>query len=154
MKEETKDEMILVGLLAFIVAVVVTGCHARPATHMPNGHVLTPVEAVRDDAYSTETLTASTHYAFAPEPKKKAPFDTRAAREGFAKTDVRSCGATIDGHARVTFAPDGTVASVTVDWPVDITAPARECVRAQLAKVRITEFEGPAVTLGTTWRAR
>ena len=80
-------------------------------------------------------------------------FDKRAAREALAKVDATKCGATKDGHAKVTFAVDGTVSKVDVDWPSDLAPATRECVKTEFAKARILAFDGQPITLGTSWRA-
>ena len=100
-----------------------------------------------------EIFHVSTAYAFEPEKVEQGPFDKRAAREALAKVDVTKCGASTDGHAKVTFAPDGATSKVDVDWPTDLAPAIRECVRGELAKARVLAFDGQPITLGTTWRA-
>lgn len=100
-----------------------------------------------------QILHVTTAYAYAPEKVEQGPFDKRAAREALATADVTRCGAATNGHAKVTFANDGTVSKVDVDWPHDLSPAVRECVRAELAKARVFAFDGQPITLGTSWRA-
>jgi hypothetical protein len=100
-----------------------------------------------------EILHVSTAYAYQPEKVEQGPFDKRAARDALTRVDVSKCGATEDGHAKVTFESDGTVSKVDVDWPSDLSPATRECVRAEMTKARVFAFDGQPITLGTSWRA-
>lgn len=137
-----------------IVALAPAGCYQRAATHSPDGLIQTSAPLPEEEPAGSGTIRATTAYAYAPEPKELPPFDARAAREAFGRGSVAACGSPFDGHAKVTFAPDGTVAKVVVDYPFDLPAEVRTCIVTELARIRITAFGGPAVTLGTSWRAR
>jgi hypothetical protein len=129
------------SLIAALALFSLSGCFTARGTR---------VEAPKQ---KEEILHVSTAYAYEPERVEQGPFDKRAAREALAKVDVTKCGATKDGHAKVTFAIDGTVSKVDVDWPQDLTPATRECVSAELRKARVFAFDGQPITLGTTWRA-
>lgn len=146
MKAMTTCLAITLGIVAL------AACQHRPATHMPRGYIVaTKVEPVDEEAY--ELMTVTTAPAYAPEKQVAPPFDTRAAREAFARTDVSACALEEDGHAKVTFAPDGTVMRVVVDHPYDLATASRDCVGGALSQVRIAAFAGNAITIGTTVRA-
>lgn len=106
-----------------------------------------------EPAHPNEVIHVTTAYAYAPEKVEQGPFDKRAARESLAKVDVTKCGATTNGHAKVTFGNDGSVTKVDVDWPHDLAPAIRECVRTEFAKARVFAFDGQPITLGTSWRA-
>lgn len=141
-------------LVVVLGALAIAGCHERPATVSPTGVIHTSAPPPDEDAEGQGTITATTAYAYAPEAKKLGPFDPRAAREAFARVDVRSCGASTDGHAKVTFGPEGTVTKIVVDYPFDLPLATSTCIARELAKVGVDAFDGAAVTLGTSWRAR
>ena len=139
------------SLIALAALLAATGCMA-PRWVDQHGNVRHGT-VIAQPPQEEKVLHVSTAYAYTPEKVEQGPFDKRAARDAFAKVDVTRCGATHDGHAKVTFANDGTVSKVDVDWPHDLTPAARECVRAELAKVRVFAFDGQPITLGTSWRA-
>ncbi|MDB4939360.1 MAG: hypothetical protein JWP87_6332 [Labilithrix sp.] len=62
-------------------------------------------------------------------------------------TCARRGGPTGPGHARITFAPDGSMASVDVEAPFAGTE-VGACVAEELSRVSLPPFEGSAVTLG------
>lgn len=136
------------ALNVFVVTVALVGVMAGCA---PHGTKIDPPPGHGDE----RIMRVTTAYAYEPEMVAPPPFDKAAAREALALVDVTGCGAAMNGHAKVTFAPNGAVVAVNVDWPNDLAPPVRECVRGAFAKVRVGEFDAPAsVTLGTTWRAR
>jgi hypothetical protein len=140
------------SLIAALALVALGGCFPRgidPRTGRMTfgGTIVDPPEQ------EEQILHVTTAYAYAPEKVEQGPFDKRAAREALAQVDVTKCSATEDGHAKVTFAIDGTVTKVTVDWPQDLVPPTRECVSAELRKARVFAFDGQPITLGTSWRA-
>ena len=127
----------MVRALTFALALlVVTGCYPRPAAHSPSGMIFTSVAPESDDDEVT-TLTASTAYAYAPAPKNSPPFDARSAREALVRSDPSACGVPGEGHAKVTFLPEGRVLRVVVDYPPDIPPPVEACVREAYASARI-----------------
>jgi hypothetical protein len=89
---------------------------------------------------------------------KLAPFAPSAARSALAKVDVdecRSLGAPrAYGHAVVTFNPDGHASKVVVDTPSGLPDEAVKCIGDRLGAVRVAEFDGSLVTVGTTWFVR
>lgn len=142
------------SLIAFATMLLVaqTGCVPAPRWVDQHGNVRhgTVIAPPPDDE---QILHVTTAYAYQPEKVEQGPFDKRAAREALAKVDVTKCGAPRDGHAKVTFAVDGSIAKVDVDWPNDLTPGARACVETEFAKTRVLGFDGQPVTLGTSWRA-
>lgn len=130
------------SLVSLTLTLTLTGCFLGPKE-----------TRVTQPEPKEEILHVSTAYAFEPEKVESGPFDKRAARDALAKVDVTRCGAPPNGHAKVTFAPDGTVSKVDVDHPHDLPPAARDCVRTEFAKARVLAFDGQPITLGTSWRA-
>lgn len=100
--------------------------------------------------------------AAAPAPARSAPATLAQAAPGFdrslaakllaaAADRSRSCGVAGgpngQGHARVTFSPDGSVTAVEIDPPFADTEAGR-CVSRELSRVSLTSFPGEAVTVG------
>lgn len=83
------------------------------------------------------------------------PFDTVGATAALRDVDLAPCRATgVDrgyGYARATFDPDGRVSDVVVDETGDWAPNVRSCVSQRLAtaRVRVREFDGPPVAVGT-----
>jgi hypothetical protein len=115
--------------------------------HVRHGTVIAP------PPQDEKILHVSTAYAYAPEKVEQGPFDKRAARDALAKVDVSKCGGSKEGHAKVTFAVDGTVSKVDVDWPSDLPPAIVECVRTEFTKARVLAFDGQPITLGTSFRS-
>jgi hypothetical protein len=70
-----------------------------------------------------------------------------ASTERARTSCMRPGGPTGAGHARITFAPDGSIASVDVEAPFAGTE-VGACVAEEIRRVSLPRFEGSAVTLG------
>ncbi|HEY1957091.1 MAG TPA: zinc-ribbon domain-containing protein [Polyangiaceae bacterium] len=83
-----------------------------------------------------------------------AAFDAAAARRALASVDLGTCktsgGPSGSGHARITFSPDGSVASASVDPPYAGTA-AGGCVAARYRSVRVPAFSDGPLTVGKSF---
>ena len=83
-------------------------------------------------------------------------FDRGCAAAALGSADIFRCfdanGPRGTGHVKVTFAPTGAVASVELDGgPFPETATGA-CIQAAYRALRISPFEGGAVTVGKTFR--
>jgi DNA-directed RNA polymerase specialized sigma24 family protein len=87
-----------------------------------------------------------------PAPTAESVFDRKEAARALAAIDVQGCAtatsASAPSHAVVTFAPDGSVASVRFDSGPLVSAPERACVEARLSRARVKPFAGDAVAVG------
>jgi hypothetical protein len=116
----------------------------------PPGYMLVPVPESEPDL------------AIPDPPKPRAPhgpqFQAAAARNLLDAVPLDACrdaGLPAGwGHALVTFEPDGHVSAITVDAPGGMPEDAVACVSAKLSAVRVPEFGGARMTVGTTWNAR
>jgi hypothetical protein len=83
------------------------------------------------------------------------PFPAAEARAALSDVDLAACRDTGaprgHGHAQVTFNPDGAVSKVVVDTPDGLPAPAVQCIGDRLGAVRVAEYKGSLVTVGTSW---
>jgi len=83
------------------------------------------------------------------------PFPAARARAALGDVDLSSCrevGAPRGhGHAQVTFNPDGAVSKVVVDTPDGLPPAAVQCIGDRLGAVKVVEYKGSLVTVGTTW---
>jgi len=142
----------LIASLALSALFAAAGCFPRGID--PNtGVVYYTGTIVEKPEEKEEILHVTTAYAYAPEKETEPPLDKRAAREALARVDVSACGSAKDGHAKVTFAPEGSVSAVVVDWPTDLPPATRACIQGAFAKARVLAFDGAPVTLGTSFRA-
>ncbi len=95
-----------------------------------------------------------------PEPTPPPPpaFSPSAARASLEAVNLGTCrdgGAPLGyGHARVTFAPDGTVSRVTVDSPAGLNAAAVACIGGALGQASVPPFSGPAEEMPTPFYVR
>jgi hypothetical protein len=82
-------------------------------------------------------------------------FDAKRARIALGSVDLSSCrvvGAPRGyGHATVTFNPDGGASKVIVDTPSGLGDLAVKCIGDRLGAVRVPEYKGNLVSVGTTW---
>jgi hypothetical protein len=87
-----------------------------------------------------------------------AAFDPVPVLNAIDRLDLSRClssGALIGwGHARMTFEPTGEVSTVVVESAVGLPDAAVECLRAELASVTATRFEGDPVTIGASYFVR
>jgi hypothetical protein len=84
-----------------------------------------------------------------------ARFDVGAARRALSEATVSACRdeGVPRGYLRVSaqFTSDGTVGSVVVEEPRELSEEAHACVADALRGTRIPTFGGDAVTVGATW---
>jgi len=83
------------------------------------------------------------------------PPHVREARAALSRIDVAPCrdaGAPKgQGHAHVTYEPDGRAAKVVVDLPRGLSNDAVACIGERLATAQINPYEGRAFDVGVTW---
>jgi hypothetical protein len=99
----------------------------------------------------------------APPPPPPAPapvpaFNAAAARASLDGIELGACreqGAPVGyGHARVTFAPDGSVSHVAIDSPDGLSGQAVKCIGAALGTATVPPFSGPASAVPTPFYVR
>jgi hypothetical protein len=93
-----------------------------------------------------------------PAPAPPAAFDAAAARAALDGIELGPChdqGAPLGyGHARVTFAPDGTVRHVAIDSPSGMSDAAVRCIGATLGTATVPPFGGPAAAIPAPFYVR
>jgi hypothetical protein len=93
-----------------------------------------------------------------PAPTPPAAFDAAAARAALDGIDLGACqaeGAPLGyGHARVTFAPDGSVSRVAIESPSGLSSSAVRCIGAALGTATVPPFGGPASAIPTPFYVR
>jgi hypothetical protein len=87
------------------------------------------------------------------EPEHAAAFDAVAMRTALGSVDLHACrekhGAPNGfGHAKVSFATDGSITRVVIDRPAGLSADAVSCIGDALGTVHVAPFSGGAMTAG------
>jgi len=79
-----------------------------------------------------------------------------AARHAMNDVDLAECkehGAPKGyGHAKITFASDGSVKHVLIDGPPGLTPDAVACIGKKLGESKVSAFRGSDVTAGFVYR--
>lgn len=87
-----------------------------------------------------------------------AAFSANAARAALAGVDLSPCrrvGAPSgQGHAEVTFNPDGKASKVVIDTPSRLPDAAVKCIGERLGAATVAEYQGSVVTVGAAWSVR
>jgi len=110
---------------------------------------------LRRPTVTSASLPAATRTpgSTAPQALPARSFDRELAAKllGASATRARSCakrnGPTGTGHARITFAPDGSITAVVIDAPFADTDVGR-CVAEDMAHVSLPAFDGGPITVG------
>jgi len=88
--------------------------------------------------------------------RERHPFDALEAKKSLRDANLAGCprnaGPAIEGHAKVTYEPNGAPSRVVIDQPRDLPTATVTCVGAALGKTRVSPFEGGAITVGTGFR--
>ena len=138
-----------------VSARVVVSPPLRPAAGVP----AVPVERGRaccpgEDDATCEMRRSIGKACAAPAAPPLLAFDAAAAGRALSAVDLRRCTSTgaADGHARVTFQPNGAVSGVVVDTPELAGTGAERCVSEAYRRVAVAAFIGPALTVGKRFR--
>jgi hypothetical protein len=136
---------------AFAMVASALWVHGREAPPLPPRIVVLPSPT---PTYLAPLPPLADDPPAAPTPPQA--FDRSGAAMALAAVDVQSCksggdGPTGSGHVKITFAPDGTVTSATVDSGAFPGTGTGACVAGRFRKVRIAPFAGGAVTVGKSF---
>lgn len=102
------------------------------------------------------TVHAKPKPAPAPKPAPGPTFDREAAAKALRDVDLVKCkapgGPRGEGHAVITFNPDGAVSDVKIDRGPYVGTPVAPCIAKQYKTARVPSFSGDPVTVGKTFR--
>jgi hypothetical protein len=102
-------------------------------------------------------LSATVHAKPKPAPPPQGPtFDKEAAAKALQTVELVKCkapgGPRGEGHATITFNPEGVVGEVKVDRGPYVGSPVAGCIAKQYKAAKVPGFTGQPVTVGKTFR--
>lgn len=177
MTASNRPTVALASIVA-LAAVLTTGCYGKAgpdgfllATAVVTGAVVVAAsehaeherelawERERDEAPIYPRIYVVQPAAAAPLAPASAPpappFDAQAARHALADVELDACRAAGAprgyGHAKATINPSGDISKVVIDEPAGMSVAVVKCIGDAIGRVKVPEFTGSFVTVGTTY---